>query len=208
MTRSVCMFSFRSSVHPLVLSSVRQFECKFLSLTHVCLSVIVLISNSYLLTSNFDVYSRVCIHAYESVRPMRACIWTVRLSVCPSVHLSDHLYACLCGSMCNCPFFCPPFFMHPWMFYFSVCTWMSLSVDIIVCLPVILFDLLSAYPIKETEIQTIHPSVAHPSVRPSIHYPSISINCHKPSQAFWACPMSFEVVGLRASGINGCLKRY
>ena len=42
------MISFRSSVRPIVrpavLSSVLQFECKFLSLMHVCLSVIFLIS--------------------------------------------------------------------------------------------------------------------------------------------------------------------
>ena len=44
------------------------------------------------------------------------------------------------------------------------------------------------------------------SVRPSIHYPFISINCHKTSQAFYACPISLEVVGLRAFGIGGCSK--
>ena len=67
-----------------------------------------------------------------------------------------------------------------------------MSVGIIVCLSVLLFDLLSAYPIKETDIQTIHPSVARPSVHPSIIYP---INCHKPSQAFKACPKSLEGSG-------------
>ena len=40
------------------------------------------------------------------------------------------------------------------MFYFSVCTQVSVAVGIIVCLSV-LFDLLSAYPIKQTDIQTI-----------------------------------------------------
>ena len=39
---------------------------------------------------------------------------------------------------------------------------MSLSAGIIVCLSVLLFDMLSAYPIKQTDIQTIHPSVACP----------------------------------------------
>ena len=49
---------------------------------------------------------------------------------------------------------------------------MGVSVGIIVCLSVLLFDLLSAYPIKQTEIQTIPPSVACPSVHPSIIHPS------------------------------------
>ena len=47
--RFVCFLSVRSSVrssvHPPVLSSVCQFECKFLRLVHVCMSVIVFISN-------------------------------------------------------------------------------------------------------------------------------------------------------------------
>ena len=68
------MISFRSSVRPIVrpavLSSVLQSECKFLSLMDVCLSVIFLISNFKFLTSNFDIYSRVGMLAYESVRPM------------------------------------------------------------------------------------------------------------------------------------------
>ena len=50
--------SVRSSARPPVLSSVRQFECQFLSLIHVCMSVIFLICNSKFLTSY--VYSRVC----------------------------------------------------------------------------------------------------------------------------------------------------
>ena len=66
------MISFRSSVRPAVLSSIRQFECNFLSLMHVCMSVIFLISNFKFLTSNFDIYSRVGMLAYESVRPMCA----------------------------------------------------------------------------------------------------------------------------------------
>ena len=48
------MISFRSSVRPIVrpavLSSVLQFECNFLSLMHLCLSVIFLISNFKFLT--------------------------------------------------------------------------------------------------------------------------------------------------------------
>ena len=81
-TLSACMFSFRSSVRPIVRTFTRlvvgrQFECNFLSLMHVCMSVIVLL----LLTSNFDVYSRVCMRAYESILLMRACILTVCLSV-------------------------------------------------------------------------------------------------------------------------------
>ena len=65
-----------SFIRPSVLSSVRQFECHFLSLMHVCMFVIFLTSNFLLLTltSNYDVYSRVCMRAYESVRLMRACI--------------------------------------------------------------------------------------------------------------------------------------
>ena len=56
--------SDRPSVHPSCRGSVS------LSLIHVCMSVIFLISNSKFLTSNFDIYSRVCMRAYESVRPM------------------------------------------------------------------------------------------------------------------------------------------
>ena len=70
------MISFRSSVRPIVrpavLSSVRQFESKFLSLMHVCMSVIFLISNFKFPTSNIDIYSLVFMLAYESVRPMCA----------------------------------------------------------------------------------------------------------------------------------------
>ena len=62
----------RPSVRLVVLLSVRQFECKSLSLMHVFVSVIFLISNSKFLTSNFDIYSRVGMLAYESVRPMCA----------------------------------------------------------------------------------------------------------------------------------------
>ena len=58
--------SDRPSVHPSCRRSVS------LSLMHVCMSVIFLISNSKFLTSNFDIYSRVCMRAYESVRPMCA----------------------------------------------------------------------------------------------------------------------------------------
>ena len=41
-----------------------------------------------------------------------------------------------------------PLCMHPWMVYVSMCTWVSVNVGILVCLFVLLFDLLSAYPIK------------------------------------------------------------
>ena len=64
--------SDRPSVRPAVLSSVRQFECNFLSLMHVCMSVIFLISNFKFLTSNFNIYSPEDMLAYESVRPMCA----------------------------------------------------------------------------------------------------------------------------------------
>ena len=70
--RSAVRPSDRPSVRPAVLSSVRQFECKFLSLMHVCMSVIFLISNFKILNSNFDIYSREGMFAYESVRSMCA----------------------------------------------------------------------------------------------------------------------------------------
>ena len=71
------MISSRSSVRPFVRPSTRlvvgpSVLMQFLSLMHVCMSVIFLISNSKFLTSNFDIYSRVCMRAYESVRPMCA----------------------------------------------------------------------------------------------------------------------------------------
>ena len=67
------MISFRSSVRPIVrpavLSSVLQFECKFLSLMHVCLSVIFLISYfelRYLLSGGYacvrECAADVCTH--------------------------------------------------------------------------------------------------------------------------------------------------
>lgn len=195
------MFSFRSSVRPIVrppiLSSVRQFECKFLSLMRVCMSVIFLISNSQLLTSNFDpLFSGV----YACVREYTADVCThmnspfvsvftrltillyfpymfkyfcppVGLMSClrvrPSIYLTAYMHAYVEVSA-SVRFFCPPFCMHPWKFYFSVCTWVSKGEGIIVCLSV-LFDLLSTYPIKQTNMQTIHPSVFRPFVRPSIH---------------------------------------
>ena len=69
--------------------------------------------------------------------------------VCPYVHLSDRLYACLlkeCASVHSSvhPFVCT----HECFILACVreCLWVCLSV---------LFDLLSAYPIKQTDIQTI-----------------------------------------------------
>ena len=61
----------RPSVHPSCRRSV-SLNAIFLSLMHVCMSVIFLISNSKFLTCNCDIYSRVCMRAYESVRPMCA----------------------------------------------------------------------------------------------------------------------------------------
>ena len=81
--------SVRSSVRPPVLSSVRQFECKFLSLMHVCMSKIFLISNSKFLTCNCDIYSRVCIRAYECVR---RCVHAYEQSVCPCIHPADFFF--------------------------------------------------------------------------------------------------------------------
>ena len=153
------LFVRPSVLSPVLPSCRRSFssECKVLSLMHV--SMIFLISYFKFLTSNFDIYSLVGMLAYESMRPMCARIISVRFSVytpgwpflyltdmymfkyfcppvslmpclrCPSVHLSDRLYACLCGSMCVCLFFCSPFCMHPWMFYFSVCTWECVRVS-------------------------------------------------------------------------------
>ena len=46
-----------------------------------------------------------------------------------------------------------------------------MSVGIKICLSVLLFAILSGYPIKETDIQTIHPSVARPYVHPYIFHP-------------------------------------
>ena len=72
--------SVRSSVHPPVLSSVRQSESKCLSLIHVCMSVIILISISMFILECVCLCTRVygrCVHAYE-------------LSVCPCIHPADH----------------------------------------------------------------------------------------------------------------------
>ena len=153
--------SVRSSVRPPILSSVRQFECKFLSLMHVCMSVIFIIFNSKFLASNFDIYSRVCMLAYESVRPICARIWTDRLSL----YTPGWPPVVWCQVFVSVrPCIWPPICMHMWKyvrlsillstllyasmkFYISVCTWVSVGVGIIVCLSV-LFDLLSAYPIK------------------------------------------------------------
>ena len=35
---------------------------------------------------------------------------------------------------------------------------------------------------------------------------SVCINCRKPWWTFWACPMSLEVLGLRAADVSGCSK--
>ena len=101
-TLSVCMFSFRPSVHSTVRPSTRlvvgpSARMQFSSLMHVCMSVIFLISNSGLLTSYLQlltvltsmfilgcvcvrtrVYGR-CVHAYE-------------LSVSPCIHPADHFF--------------------------------------------------------------------------------------------------------------------
>ena len=80
------MFSFRSSVRSTVRPSTRlvvgpsvRMQFKFDACMHVRDIPYFLLrtSNFLLLTSycsNFDVHSRVCMRAYESVWPMRACV--------------------------------------------------------------------------------------------------------------------------------------
>ena len=73
---------------------------------HVCMSVIFLISNFKFLTSNFDIYSRVGMLAYESVRPMCACIWHMNsLFVREITRLTFFLYLTY---MYMFKYFCPP----------------------------------------------------------------------------------------------------
>ena len=58
---------------------------------------------------------------------------------------------------------------------------------------------------QPTNRPTNYPSIFPSPVCLSVH-PSISMNCFKPLRTFSACPMTHNVMGLRAAGISGCSK--
>ena len=72
------------------------------------MSVIFLISNSKFLTSNFDIYSRVRMRAFESVRSI---VHAYEQSVCPCILPADHVLDLTYMYMFK--YFCPPVGLMP-----------------------------------------------------------------------------------------------
>ena len=102
------MISFRSSDRPSVHPSCRRSVS--LSLMHVCMSVIFLISNSKFLTSNFDIYSRVCVYACVRECAADVCMHMNSPFVRVFTRLAIFLYLTY---MYMFKYFCPPVGLMP-----------------------------------------------------------------------------------------------